>query len=229
HPPISVRSNVVFFEPYYAGEPGRHKACWNLLEPMHRNYYQPIQFKLPSYPDTSLPITQIDEKSGIFDNERFLAYNNPQAMSKYESYRIYIHPSLGYSGNAKRFKQQPDVNEKALILDGNVYDGHLNPIYNCKICTEYYQTKSYFSANPHAKGKVLLVKNNILTRVKDGGFTLSLKPMCCSGHNSHIPLYFHFTLTNPLTNEVVLQSLINVNVKQWKKSVPNKSKKQRFE
>eukprot|EP01132_Coremiostelium_polycephalum_P010265 gene10265-12589_t len=232
-PPIFVKSNVVYFEPYIAGEPGLHKTCWNLIEPMHRNYYQPIQFKLP--PDTNLPITQLEGNTGVLDTQRLLAatlMNQNQEthyINKYESYRIYIHPSLGYSGNAKRFKQLPDPNEKALILDGNVYDGYLNPIYHCKICTEYYQTKSYFSANPHAKGKVLLVKNNILTRVKDGGFTLSLKPMCCSGHNSHIPLYFHFTLTNPATNEIVLQSLINVNVKQWKKSIPNKSKKQRYE
>eukprot|EP01133_Synstelium_polycarpum_P001171 gene1171-1344_t len=192
NPPVPVRSNTVFFEPFAPAEAGRHKACWNLIEPMHRNYYQPIQFKLPIESNPLL--------SGNVELEP-----NPAEMAlytRYEGYRIYIHHSLGYSGNAKRFKQYPDVNEKALVLDGNVYDGHLNPIRGCKICTEYYQTKSYFSANPHAKGKVLLIKNNILTRVKDGSFVLSLKPMCCSGHNSHIPLYFHFTLTDPYSNEV---------------------------
>ncbi|EFA81539.1 transcription factor [Heterostelium album PN500] len=223
NPPTVIRSSVVFFEPYMSGEVGRHRACWNLIDPMHRNYYQPIQFKLPNENSSLQMGANINDFNAqqIIDHQFF--------TNRYEGYRIYIHPSIGYSGNAKRFKQFPEPNEKALILDGNVYDGHLNPIYNCKICTEYYQTKSYFSANPHAKGKVLLIKNNILTRIKDGGFVLHLKPMCCSGHNSHIPLYFHFTLTDPSSNEVVLQSLVNVNVKQWKKSVQNKNKKQKVE
>ncbi|GAM19006.1 hypothetical protein SAMD00019534_021810, partial [Acytostelium subglobosum LB1] len=222
-PPMSIECTSAFFESFQTGnELGRHRACWNLANPMHRNYYQPITFKIPSETGPLM-------NAGAELTADSLMMDMKMVNSRYENHRIYIHPSIGYSGNAKRFKQAPELNEKALVLDGAVYDGHLNPIHNCKICTEYYQTKSYFSANPHAKGKVLLIKNNILTRVKDGSFTLSVKPMCCSGHNSHIPLYFHFTLTDPTTNEVVFQSMINVNVKQWKKSIQNKNKKQKLD
>ncbi|GAM20041.1 hypothetical protein SAMD00019534_032160 [Acytostelium subglobosum LB1] len=225
-PPTALQSPVVMFEPYRGGtDTGQHRACWMLLEPMHRNYYQPIMFKIPSDTNPLVTGSSLSPATVMLKD----AASPFSSGNRYDDYRIYIHSSLGYSGNAKRFKQYPEPNEKALILDGNVYDGNLNPIYNCKICSEYYQTKSYFSANPQAKGKILLVKNNILTRIKDGGFVLSVKPMCCSGHNSHIPLYFHFTLSDPFSDQVVFQSLMSVNVKQWKKSIQSKTKKAKTE
>jgi hypothetical protein len=180
-------------------------VIWHLQEPLHRNYYHTIQFRVPSAAYATSP-------NGVGSN--------------YEAYRIYIHPQLGYSGNAKRFKQAPEPGEKAFILEGIVLDHHFHPIQQCPACLEYFENKSYFVANPHCKGRILLVKNNQVTRIKGGVFQLNMKPMCCSRHHQS-PFYFYFILRDTLNSRVVMTSLFMCHVKQWKKTSNSNANKKR--
>lgn len=180
-------------------------VIWHLQEPLHRNYYHTIQFRVPSAAYATSP-------NGVGSN--------------YEAYRIYIHPQLGYSGNAKRFKQAPEPGEKAFILEGIVLDHHFHPIQQCPACLEYFENKSYFVANPHCKGRILLVKNNQVTRIKNGVFSLNMKPMCCSRHHQS-PFYFYFILRDTLNSRVVMTSLFMCHVKQWKKTSNSNANKKR--
>jgi hypothetical protein len=180
-------------------------VIWHLQEPLHRNYYHTIQFRVPSAAYATSP-------NGVGSN--------------YEAYRIYIHPQLGYSGNAKRFKQAPEPGEKAFILEGIVLDHHFHAIQQCPACLEYFENKSYFVANPHCKGRILLVKNNQVTRIKGGVFSLNMKPMCCSRHHQS-PFYFYFILRDTLNSRVVMTSLFMCHVKQWKKTSNSNANKKR--
>jgi len=175
-----------------------------LQEPLHRNYYHTIQFRVPS-----------------------AAYaTSPNVFGNYESYRIYIHPELGYSGNAKRFKQAPEAGEKAFILEGAVLDQLFRPITQCNACEEYFENKSYFVANPHCKGRILLIKNNQVTRIKNNLFSLNLKPMCCSRHHQS-PFYLHFVLRDSINFKIVMSTVFVSHVKQWKKTSSSTSAKKR--
>eukprot|EP01111_Echinosteliopsis_oligospora_P014669 TRINITY_DN5572_c0_g1_i1.p1 TRINITY_DN5572_c0_g1~~TRINITY_DN5572_c0_g1_i1.p1 ORF type:complete len:393 (-),score=54.45 TRINITY_DN5572_c0_g1_i1:374-1552(-) len=175
---------------------GSDTVTWQLQEPLHRNYYHSIQFKVPS---------------AVF------ATSPSSIGSSYEGYRVYIHPNLGYSGNAKRFKQGPEPGEKAFMLEGVVLDQQFRTIQQCGACTEYFENKSYFVANPHCKGRILLIKNNSVTRIKGGSFSLNMKPMCCTRHHQS-PFYFYFLLRDCVNNKVVMTSLFVCHVKQWKKT-----------
>lgn len=179
-------------------------AIWQLPEPLHRNYYHTIQFRVPS-----------------------AAYaTTPGSYGSYESYRVYIHPDLGYSGNAKRFKQAPEAGEKAFILEGQVLDSFLRPITQCAACEEYFENKSYFVANPHCKGRILLIKNNQVNRIKNNMFSLNLKPMCCSRHHQS-PFYLHFQLRDTVNYRVVMSTLFMSHVKQWKKTTTSLAKRRK--
>jgi len=183
--------------------PSEGNIC-QLQEPLHRNYYHTIQFRVPS-----------------------AAYaTSPNVFGNYESYRIYIHPELGYSGNAKRFKQAPEPGEKAFILEGAVLDQLFRPITQCNACEEYFENKSYFVANPHCKGRILLIKNNQVTRIKNNVFSLNLKPMCCSRHHQS-PFYLHFVLRDSINFKIVMTTLFVSHVKQWKKTSSTSSAKRR--
>jgi len=179
-------------------------AIWQLPEPLHRNYYHTIQFRVPSAAYATTP--------GLYGS--------------YESYRVYIHPELGYSGNAKRFKQAPEVGEKAFMLEGTVLDSCLRPITQCAACEEYFENKSYFVANPHCKGRILLIKNNQVNRIKNNIFSLNLKPMCCSRHHQS-PFYLHFVLRDTVNFRVVMSTLFMSHVKQWKKTSATPSKRRK--
>lgn len=179
-------------------------AIWQLPEPLHRNYYHTIQFRVPSAAYATTP--------GLYGS--------------YESYRVYIHPELGYSGNAKRFKQAPEVGEKAFMLEGTVLDSSLRPITQCAACEEYFENKSYFVANPHCKGRILLIKNNQVNRIKNNIFSLNLKPMCCSRHHQS-PFYLHFVLRDTVNFRVVMSTIFMSHVKQWKKTSATPSKRRK--
>jgi hypothetical protein len=72
------------------------------------------------------------------------------------------------------------------------------------------------------------VKNNQVTRIKGGVFSLNMKPMCCSRHHQS-PFYFYFILRDTLNSRVVMTSLFMCHVKQWKKtSNSNASKKRKL-
>lgn len=179
-------------------------AIWQLPEPLHRNYYHTIQFRVPS-----------------------AAYaTTPGSYGSYEGYRVYIHPDLGYSGNAKRFKQAPEAGEKAFILEGQVLDSFLRPITQCAACEEYFENKSYFVANPHCKGRILLIKNNQVNRIKNNVFSLNLKPMCCSRHHQSA-FYLHFQLRDTVNYRIVMSTLFMSHVKQWKKTTNSLANKRR--
>jgi len=124
----------------------------------------------------------------------------------YEGYRVYVSPKLGYSGNAKRFKQGPDAGEKAFVLEGQILNQNNEPIIQCQACEEYFRD---------ASRRILLIKNNVPINVKSGEFQLQMKLMCCSSHHN-TPFYFHFSLYDQVAKRVVLNSTFAVNVKQWK-------------
>jgi hypothetical protein len=107
-----------------------------------------------------------------------------------------------------------------------VLDHHFHPIQQCPACLEYFENKSYFVANPHCKGRILLVKNNQVTRIKGGVFSLNMKPMCCSRHHQS-PFYFYFILRDTLNSRVVMTSLFMCHVKQWKKTSNSNANKKR--
>lgn len=124
----------------------------------------------------------------------------------FEGYRVYVHQKLGYSGNAKRFKQGPDANEKAFILEGEILNQNMEPIIQCQACEEYFRD---------AARRILLIKNNVPIHVRNGEFQLQLKLMCCSSHHN-TPFYFHFSLFDHVTKRTAMNSIFAVNVKQWK-------------
>jgi len=127
--------------------------------------------------------------------------------SKYEGYRIYVAPRIGYSGNAKRFKHSPDIGERALILDGQLLDSNMKPIVQCQTCEEYFKDSQKW---------VMLIKNNLPKYIAQGEFSLQMKLMCCSPHHNNSLFYFHMTLFDVIENKVTMNSLFSANVKQWK-------------
>jgi len=124
----------------------------------------------------------------------------------FEGFRVYVHPKLGYSGNAKRFKQGPDAGERAFVLEGEILNEKMEPIAQCQACEEYFRDSSR---------RILLIKNNVPIHIRNGDFQLQMKLMCCSSHHRS-PFYFHFTLNDHNTKRVVLRSIFSVTVKQWK-------------
>ncbi len=69
-------------------------------------------------------------------------------MSAWEGSRVYISDSVGYSGNAKRFKKRAEKGEKALILDCALLDAKEQPINQaCLACRDYFETQKYFKTN----------------------------------------------------------------------------------
>lgn len=137
--------------------------------------------------------------------------------SNYEGYRVYVHNKLGYSGNAKRFKQGPDAGEKAFVLEGEILNQNMEPIIQCQACEEYFRD---------ASRRILLIKNNVPIHVRSGEFQLQLKLMCCSSHHN-TPFYFHFSLYDHVNKRVAMNSIFAVNVKQWKNMGSTGSKRRK--
>jgi hypothetical protein len=135
----------------------------------------------------------------------------------FEGYRVYVHNKLGYSGNAKRFKQGPDAGERAFILEGEILNQNMEPIIQCQACEEYFRD---------ASRRILLIKNNVPIHIRNGEFQLQLKLMCCSSHHN-TPFYFHFSLYDHVSKRTAMNSIFAVNVKQWKNmgSTGNKRRK----
>ena len=105
-----------------------------------------------------------------------------------DGYRVYVHQKLGYSGNAKRFKQGtplflfslsfsfyfsfssylfihclsssqgPDAGERAFVLEGEILNQNMEPIIQCQACEEYFRD---------ASRRILLIKNNVPIRITD--------------------------------------------------------------
>jgi hypothetical protein len=143
-----------------------------------------------------------------YENLRFVVPPQSSASStNYEGYRVYIHPELGYSGNAKRFKRGPDNGERALVLYGKLYDSNMQQITQCQTCEEYFKD---------SHKQVLLIKNNVPIYITKGELTLQSKIMCCSTHHQNSAFYFHISLYDTVENKVVMASLFAANVKQWK-------------
>jgi len=136
----------------------------------------------------------------------------------FEGSRIYVLESVGYSGNAKRFKKRPEKGEQALFLNCTLADSEGKLIAQCLACHDYFDTQKYFKANPECMGKVALIKNNAPIVVEHGEFKLLVKIMCCCAHHNMDAFYFSMTLSDPETSHVVLSCNVPICVKQWRKS-----------
>jgi hypothetical protein len=143
-------------------------------------------------------------------------------MSNYDGYRIFIEDTVGYAGNAKIFKKTPDKGEHALTLECRVLDLNRQELFQCSSCREYFENRMYFKANPHIKGRIVLVKNNNLIKVENGSFKVNMKYMCCCKHHAVSSYTLSLTLSDNLSNNVVASALFPIYVKQWRKSTQKK-------
>ncbi|GAM26583.1 hypothetical protein SAMD00019534_097580, partial [Acytostelium subglobosum LB1] len=143
---------------------------------------------------------------------------DPEVQLRYQNMRIYIADTVGYSGNAKKFINKPQINETALCLDAQVLDCQFNPLGQCPFCKEYFQSRFYFANNPQCKEKLVLVKSNVTTYLKNGYFSAQIKIMCCSKHHSNNNLVVHLWLRDCQTNEVICSAAMSSFIKQWKRS-----------
>jgi len=139
--------------------------------------------------------------------------------SNWEGCRVYIHDSVGYSGNAKRFKRRPEKGEKALILECNILDPKEQTLsQTCLACRDYFETQKYFKTNQECIGKMMLVKNNSPISVENGQFKILVKMMCCCIHHAVEYFVFELNLTSTITNRKLYTAKVPLNVKQWRKS-----------
>jgi len=141
---------------------------------------------------------------------------------QYEGCRVYVDDSVGYSGNAKRFKKRPDEREKALLLTCNVLDPQDKLLTQCLACKDYFENQKYFKANPECIGKVVLIKNNTPIKVENQHFKIMMKMMCCCVHQSVEYFVLVVNLADATTNEQVHTSKVSLTVKQWRKSSQKK-------
>lgn len=147
----------------------------------------------------------------------------PALYNNYGGWRIFVDETVGYAGNAKIFKRTPDKNEQALILTCAITDPQRQELVQCSSCKEYFENRMYFKANPHIKGRIILVKNNNLIKVDNGGvFKINIKYMCCCKHH-HVQYYIlHLSLTDNISNNLVATATYPIYVKQWRKSTQKK-------
>jgi len=135
-----------------------------------------------------------------------------------DGYRVYIEDNVGYSGNATRFKRNPDTNEKAFVLSVNLTDPSGKSVAQCKTCKEYYAHQNYFKASPNALGRLILVKNNAPIRVDKDNFKIQFKIMCACSHHQVDYFNCYLTLRKAGNNMVVYSSSSIIYAKQWRKS-----------
>jgi hypothetical protein len=140
----------------------------------------------------------------------------------WEGVRVFIDSSVGYAGNAKLFKHLPDKGERALILNCKVFDPNRRELTQCDSCREYFDTRSYFKANPHIRGRIVLIKNNNFIVVEHGTFCVNLKYMCCCKHHGVSSYILSLVVTDNLTGNTVASALYPIYVKQWRKSTQKK-------
>jgi hypothetical protein len=147
----------------------------------------------------------------------------PAGYNHYAGWRIFVDENVGYAGNAKIFKRSPDKNEQALILTCTITDPQRQELVQCSSCKEYFENRMYFKANPHIKGRIILVKNNNLIKVDNGGvFKINIKYMCCCKHH-HVHHYIlQLNLVDNISNNLVAQATYPIYVKQWRKSTQKK-------
>jgi len=153
--------------------------------------------------------------------ECFLPVSN-DGVCELEKYRIFIDDEVGYSGNAKIFKKRPDEGERALTLACQVLAPDQVVLGQCSSCKEYFENRMYFKANPHIRGRMVLIKNNNLIKVENGGFKVNIKYMCCCKHHSVSHYILELTLIDNVSKGVALSASLPIYVKQWRKSTQKK-------
>jgi len=171
-----------------------------------------------SVPSTSDDSSEPKSLYQVIFRNLFHIINSKIDKEGYEGYRIYVVESLGYSGNAKRFKKKPEKGENALYLNCSLSDAEGKLITQCLACKDYFETQKYFKANPECMGRVALIKNNAPIVIERGEFKLLVKIMCCCAHHTMDAFYFSLTLTDPESGQVVLSCKVPICVKQWRKS-----------
>jgi len=135
-----------------------------------------------------------------------------------DGYRVYIEESVGYSGNATRFKRNPDMNEKAFVLHLDLTDPKGEKVEQCKTCKEYYQHQNYFKASPDALGRLILVKNNAPIRIEKDNFKVHFKIMCACSHHGVDYFNCHLSLKKAGNESPLFTASTIVYAKQWRKS-----------
>lgn len=140
----------------------------------------------------------------------------------WEGVRVFIDDNVGYAGNAKLFKHLPDKGERALLLNCKVFDPNRRELTQCESCREYFDSRLYFKANPHIRGRIVLIKNNNFIVVENGTFRINLKYMCCCKHHGVSSYILSLVLTDNVTGNVVASALYPIYVKQWRKSTQKK-------
>eukprot|EP01114_Cavostelium_apophysatum_P019659 TRINITY_DN6399_c0_g1_i1.p1 TRINITY_DN6399_c0_g1~~TRINITY_DN6399_c0_g1_i1.p1 ORF type:complete len:423 (+),score=66.16 TRINITY_DN6399_c0_g1_i1:163-1431(+) len=140
----------------------------------------------------------------------------------YEGCRIYVNDNVGYSGNAKRFKKKPDMEEKALYLNAFVYDPTQRSIFQCLACKDYFENQKYFKASPTCLGKIVLIKNNAPIKVENQQFKILVKMMCCCVHQAVDHFILNLVLSDAQTDKIVYSTKVPIHVKQWRKSTQKK-------
>eukprot|EP01116_Phalansterium_solitarium_P005990 TRINITY_DN18300_c0_g1_i1.p1 TRINITY_DN18300_c0_g1~~TRINITY_DN18300_c0_g1_i1.p1 ORF type:complete len:372 (+),score=39.47 TRINITY_DN18300_c0_g1_i1:133-1248(+) len=140
-------------------------------------------------------------------------------LGNFEGWRVYVCDDVGYSGNARRFKKHAELGEKALLLTCALLHPDRNEaLMQCVGCKDYFENQQYFKSSPHCIGKILLIKNNTVIKVKDGQFSVTMKLMCCCAHHEVRAFRLYLALTDTRTGSLVLSSTTPVYVKQWRKS-----------
>jgi hypothetical protein len=147
---------------------------------------------------------------------------NEDGVCQWDGVRVFIDEHVGYSGNAKLFKQRPDSGERALLLSCKVLDPNRRELSQCDSCREYFDNRLYFKSNPHIKGRILLIKNNNVIVVENGAYWITLKYMCCCKHHGVSSYILYLTLTDNITGNIVASALYPTYVKQWRKSTQKK-------
>jgi len=143
--------------------------------------------------------------------------------TNWEGCRVYVSDSVGYSGNAKRFKKRADGTEKALSLDCVLLGANNQPASQCLQCKDYFETQKYFKANPECVGRIVLIKNNTPIQIENGQFKILIKMMCCCAHHNVDFFPFQVNLFDGKDGTHVVYSAVTpINIKQWRKSSQKK-------
>lgn len=189
-----------------------------------RKIPSPRKFKKPRLSDTM----------SVMNRNHFQDISVLLPSSQWENYRIYPHKDIGYSANARIFKQQTDqLEDMVLVLNCHVFctdeKGELHAsgaealgvhsqVTQCADCSSYFELKNYFRAFPAAKGRVLHVRNTKIIRVQNSSFKVPSRIMCASVHHGNRPFILFWSLMDPKTSQIVLVGHVPIVAKQWKRS-----------
>jgi hypothetical protein len=227
--PLAAPKNVVNEEPRLSSNTSSLIPV-AVIVPSFLTHHPPM----PRPPSGVATAVDIDEQISSSTIQPTIMYRNlfhsvecqlplsEDGVCPWEGVRVFIDDEVGYAGNAKLFKHRPDKGERALLLGCKVLDPSRRELTQCDFCREYFDNRLYFKANPHIRGRIVLIKSNNLILVENGTFRINLKYMCCCKHHGVSSYILSLVLTDNLTGDIVASALYPMYVKQWRKSTQKK-------